>query len=85
MQKNTYIDNFIEMIIIERGLSKNTSISYKSDLQQLEKYCIKKNENIINLDENKLEIFLSGFRSKGFEKSSLARKISSYTQFFYLS
>ena len=54
MQKNTYIDNFIEMIIIERGLSKNTSISYKSDLQQLEKYCIKKNENIINLDENKL-------------------------------
>ena len=82
MQKNTYIDNFIEMIIIERGLSKNTSISYKSDLQQLEKYCIKKNENIINLDENKLEIFLSGFRSKGFEKSSLARKISSYTQFF---
>ena len=83
MQKNTYIDNFIEMIIIERGLSKNTSISYKSDLQQLEKYCIKKNENIINLDENKLEIFLSGFRSKGFEKSSLARKISSYTQFFF--
>jgi len=82
MIENNYISNFIEMIVIERGLAKNTATSYKNDLDQLNKFCKKKSLNIVKLDENKLEDYLSKFINQGFEKTSLARKISTYTQFF---
>jgi integrase/recombinase XerD len=82
MIENNYISNFIEMIVIERGLAKNTATSYKNDLDQLNEFCKKKSLNIVKLDENKLEDYLSKFINQGFEKTSLARKISTYTQFF---
>ena len=82
MSDNNYILNFLEMLEIERGLAKNTIISYKNDLNQLNQFCIDKNINIIKLNEVNLENYLSKFVNKGFEKTSLARKISSYTQFF---
>ena len=82
MIKNNYISNFIEMIVIERGLAKNTATSYKNDLDQLNEFCKKKSLNIVKLDEKKLEDYLSKFINQGFEKTSLARKISTYTQFF---
>ena len=70
------------MIVIERGLAKNTAFSYKNDLNQLNEFCKKKNLSILKIDEKKLEDYLSKFIDQGFEKSSLARKISTYTQFF---
>ena len=82
MIENNYISNFIEMIVIERGLAKNTATSYKNDLDQLNEFCKKKGLNIVKLDEKKLEDYLSKFINQGFEKTSLARKISTYTQFF---
>jgi integrase/recombinase XerD len=82
MFENNYISNFIEMIVIERGLAKNTATSYKNDLDQLNEFCKKKSLNIVKLDENKLDDYLSKFINQGFEKTSLARKISTYTQFF---
>ena len=82
MIENNYISNFIEMIVIERGLAKNTATSYKNDLDQLNEFCKKKSLNIVKLDEKKLEDYLSKFINQGFEKTSLSRKISTYTQFF---
>ena len=82
MIENNYISNFIEMIVIERGLAKNTTTSYKNDLDQRNEFCKKKSLNIVKLDEKKLEDYLSKFINQGFEKTSLARKISTYTQFF---
>ncbi|MDC1302714.1 tyrosine recombinase [Pelagibacterales bacterium] len=82
MIENNYISNFIEMIVIERGLAKNTATSYKNDLDQLNEFCTKKSLNIVKLDEKKLEDYLSKFINQGFEKTSLARKISTFTQFF---
>jgi len=82
MNENNYISNFLEMIVIERGLAKNTASSYKNDLNQLNEFCKKKNLSIFKIDEKKLEDYLSKFINQGFEKSSLARKISTYTQFF---
>lgn len=82
MIENNYISNFIEMIVIERGLAKNTATSYKNDLYQLNEFCKKKSLSIVKLDEKKLEDYLSKFINQGFEKTSLARKISTYTQFF---
>ena len=82
MNENNHISNFLEMIVIERGLAKNTAFSYKNDLNQLNEFCKKKNLSILKIDEKKLEDYLSKFIDQGFEKSSLARKISTYTQFF---
>ena len=69
MIENNYISNFIEMIVIERGLAKNTATSYKNDLDQLNEFCKKKSLNIVKLDEKKLEDYLSKFINQGFEKT----------------
>jgi|TARA_B110000114_G_scaffold158110_1_gene173145 integrase/recombinase XerD len=82
MNENNHISNFLEMIVIERGLAKNTASSYKNDLNQLNEFCTKKNLSILKINEKKLEDYLSKFIDQGFEKSSLARKISTYSQFF---
>ena len=82
MNENNHISNFLEMIVIERGLAKNTASSYKNDLNQLNEFCTKKNLSILKKKKKKLEDYLSKFIDQGFEKSSLARKISTYSQFF---
>ena len=69
MNENNHISNFLEMIVIERGLAKNTAFSYKNDLNQLNEFCKKKNLSILKIDEKKLEDYLSKFINQGFEKS----------------
>lgn len=72
---NKWIDEFIDFIKIERGLSRNTQEAYRRDLQQylsfLEKNAIKlenvKSENILD--------FLIHLRRQGLRTSSLERKL----------
>ena len=67
---NNYILNFLEMLEIERGLAKNTIISYKNDLNQLNKMCIDKNINIKKLNEVTLEKYLSNFVNKSVDRTT---------------
>ena len=52
---NQLIENFVEMMSVERAASANTLISYKHDLNNLSRYltrkklCFEKIENSINL------------------------------------
>jgi integrase/recombinase XerD len=70
-----YLEAFLEYLLINKSVSKNTYEAYKRDLQQFEEY-IKK--NIIEADSSDVISFLSSIENK----RSLNRKLSAINSFF---
>lgn len=73
-----YIQEFIDYIIIERGLSKNTSSAYNCDLIKYMKYINKDLDNITNID---IEKYIEKFNKEGLSAASIARNIVSIKNF----
>ena len=72
----------MEVLASEKGLSKNTLYSYKTDLDQFISFIQKKNIKTRKFKDRDIKEFISNFKSKGYEKSTVSRKISSLTHFF---
>ena len=79
--EKSIIENFLESLISEKGLSKNTIESYKSDINQfLEKQTISnKYEEIFS--RTSIEKYITSLNDLGFERSTILRKLSSLGHF----
>ena len=82
MNYNLLVENFLEVLASEKGLSKNTLYSYKIDLDQFINFIKNKNTKTGELKDKDIKEFISTFKNKGYEKSTVSRKISSLTHFF---
>ena len=82
MNYNLLVENFLEVLASEKGLSKNTLYSYKIDLDQFINFVKKKNIKTKEFKDKDIKEFISTFKNKGYEKSTVSRKISSLTHFF---
>ncbi len=82
MNYNLLVENFLEVLASEKGLSKNTLYSYKNDLNQFINFIEKKNIKIIGIKDKDIKEFINNFKNKGYEKSTITRKISSLNHFF---
>jgi len=79
----TYLDKFITHLRVERNFSPHTLVSYKGDLKSFINFL--KRDKIDNLNKiNRLQVrkFLAHLAGKNFEKSTIARKLSSIRSFF---
>jgi len=76
------VEHFLEVLASEKGLSKNTLYSYKIDLDQFINFVKKKNIKTKEFKDKDINEFISTFNNKGYEKSTVSRKISSLTHFF---
>ncbi|MEI7473691.1 MAG: site-specific tyrosine recombinase/integron integrase [bacterium] len=78
-----YLCEYIDYLILERGLSNNTEISYRTDLsifiEFLEKHNINEFENIAR---SSLNVFIRELRGKGYAASSTTRMIASVRGWF---
>ena len=75
--EKTIIENFLESLISEKGLSKNTIESYKSDINQfLERQTTSKSSELI-FSRKSIEKYISMMNDFGFERSTILRKLSS--------
>jgi len=74
-----YIENFLEMILVERDASKNTISSYKSDL---EKFFEAVKKPLSDISAQEIRIYIESLRSQSFEAKTIARKLSSIRHFF---
>ena len=79
--EKSIIENFLESLISEKGLTKNTIESYKSDINQfLEKQTISnKYEEIFS--RTSIEKYITSLNDLGFERSTILRKLSSLGHF----
>ena len=82
MNYNLLVENFLEILASEKGLSKNTLYSYKIDLDQFINFLKKKSIKSKEFKDKDIKEFISTFKNKGYEKSTVSRKISSLTHFF---
>ena len=76
------IENFIEVLASEKGLTVNTRSSYKNDIVQFFSTIKKNNFSIKELNYSHIENYIKLLKDKGLEKNSISRKLSSLIHFF---
>ena len=68
---------YLNFLIVERGLSKNTIDAYRRDLSAFTTYLEIVNRELLEIDPLTLEGYVSLLRSKGKSESSIARAVVS--------
>ena len=82
-RKDQHIVAFLNSLIIEKGLSKNTIQSYESDIFQLYQWNISKNKKrITEIKKFDTSQYISYLFSQNLKSTSVNRKISSLKTFF---
>ena len=82
-RKDQHIVAFLNSLIIEKGLSKNTIQSYESDIYQLYQWNISKNKKrITEIKKIDTSLYISYLFSQNLKSTSVNRKISSLKTFF---
>lgn len=82
MKEKNLINEFLEKITAEDGLSKNTISSYENDLRFLEIFLEEKKITLKNAAENDLKKYLAFLDNQKLEPSSISRKISCFRGFY---
>ena len=79
----SYISQYLEYLEIERGLTENTILAYRSDLYSLNEFFIK--NNILEISEItriKLNMYIKNLYDKKYTPRSIAREIATIKGFF---
>ena len=80
--KNDVINKIINIIDIEKGLSKNSKNAYASDIILMNDWFRKQNINFLNAKEIDFKNLFSFFKSQNLKQNSINRKLSSMRQFY---
>lgn len=81
MQGQLLIENFLEMMISEKGISSNTQEAYRGDLSFVNDHLLKKGKNFLTAKNDDLEEIIASMKNN-FSKSSQARRLSALKQFY---
>ena len=79
-----FIDIFLNYLSVERGLSRNTIISYHRDLEDFLDY-LKYEQHISSLDKtnkNQIVDFMLKLKTEGLNANSIARKLAAIKTFY---
>lgn len=79
---STLIDDFLDAMWLERGLSDNTTSSYRHDLNHLALWCDKSGHALLTLRRVDLQDYLSARQSAGYKATSSARLLSAVRRFY---
>ena len=82
IENSKYINNFLQKIRAEDGLSKNTILSYGKDLEILEIFLQSKKISFENCTKEILKKYFSEDAQQDLKNSSVSRKISCFKHFF---
>lgn len=76
------VDEFLDAIWMERGLSKNTLAAYRADLMALSRWLDTQSVKISDASRDNLLQFIAARVEKGARPRSTARQLSSFRRFF---
>ena len=74
---NALLDSYLRHLTIERGLSKNTINSYRTDLFKYLAFLESRNKDLLNVNAEDIDKFASSLNQAGAASSSSARAIAS--------
>ncbi|MCM8790871.1 MAG: site-specific tyrosine recombinase XerD [Candidatus Omnitrophica bacterium] len=77
------IDEFLNYLSIERGLSKNTISSYGTDLSHFAEYLASKGkDDIDNISRQDITSYMLGLKDKGISSNSISRALVAIKMFY---
>ena len=76
------VDNYLQHLLITRGLAENTVSSYAQDLRDLLLFLHEKSHTLEAVTDQTLFLFVMHLRRKGLTSRSLARQLSTLRGFF---
>ena len=85
---NESVSNFLNHLIVERGVSPHTVAAYGNDLQQLTAFLLASHGKHLKLDRwdqitpESLSTYVVYLQSRGYSNTTVARKIASVKSFF---
>ncbi|MBP2640871.1 MAG: Tyrosine recombinase xerC [Firmicutes bacterium] len=83
MDVDTYVDEFINYLAVERGLAQNTLESYGRDIRQLSEYLKQNNLGLLQ-DTSRVTImhYFNTLKSQGRAMSSISRNLAAIKAFY---
>jgi len=79
---NPVVESYLEMMIAERGATRNTIDAYSSDLFTFAQYLGRKNKTLLNASADTIKIYLGSLADSGRSSSTQARNLSTLRQFY---
>ncbi|MFO6423601.1 site-specific tyrosine recombinase XerD [Motilimonas sp. KMU-193] len=79
---NTLIDDFLDAMWLERGLSDNTTSSYRHDLNHLAAWCDQHGLALLTLSRTDIQDYLAARQDAGYKATSSARLLSAVRRFY---
>lgn len=75
------LENFLEMLALERGAAQNTIEAYRRDLEAAESY-LGARADLRNATEKQLTAFIQSLAKEGMSSATQARRLSAVKQFY---
>lgn len=84
MEQSTHlVEQFLDAMWMERGLTENTLASYRLDLTKLYQWLAQDNEQLITVSAAKLQDYQHWLFEQDYKQSSRARMLSAMRRFFH--
>lgn len=77
-----YIEQFIEMIVAERGIAKNSVLSYKRDLLDFQNFLTKNKLSELEVSSDDIEGYIKNLSANNIAPRSINRKISTLKSYY---
>ena len=76
------LDQFLEMMVAQRGVSANTVDAYRRDLTDFIAFAKKKRSSLLEIERRGIESFLTALGKDGMSAQTVARKLSAIRQLY---
>ena len=76
------IENFVHTKVIDKGITSNTIIAYKKDLNLFTTWCLNNKINFIEIKKKDINFYIHFLKEKNLNSSSVNRKLSVIKSFY---
>lgn len=77
-----FIEQFLEMMLAERGIAQNSALSYKRDLKDFQEFLTKTKLTELEVKDSDINTFITELAKSGISARSINRKISTLKNYF---
>tara|TARA_B100001248_G_scaffold248292_1_gene220483 strand:+ start:750 stop:1694 length:945 start_codon:yes stop_codon:yes gene_type:complete len=79
---NSTIENFISTKVLDKGITSNTVIAYKKDLDLFINWCLNNETQFTEIKKNNVNSYIKFLKEKKLNSSSINRKLSVIKSFY---
>ena len=79
---NEIIEHFVHTKIIDKGITSNTIIAYKKDLNLFNIWCLNNKINFLEIQKKQINFYIHFLKQKNLNSSSVNRKLSVIKSFY---